>query len=536
MANKRLFNSKNETVTMNEAGGAAYKLTNKQALAQIAVTGCLNNTFYASSRDQLDKVRELANSVDNEFLAKVAIYARKHGFMKDMPALLAAILSAKEKNSNGQRYFPVVFNQVCDNSKMIRNFVQIVRSGETGRKSFGTQPKRLIAKWFNDKPEEVVFRSSIGNNPTIGDVIKMVHPKPKDERREALFGYLTKRDYNADNLPDIVKAYEAFKKDPANAELPNLSFEMLAGLGLSKKQWIEIARKCTWTQARMNLNTFKRHGVLEDKETVRILAERIANPELIERAKAFPYQLMVSYFHAHDMPEKIRKALNEAVEISCNNVPVIEGQVYILPDVSGSMCSPVTGNSGYGYGWGRYGSQTVATCVDVAALMASAIKKRNPEAVIFPFDTRLHIKPNSFYNKSVLENARALAAFGGGGTYCSLPLEHMNKHNMKGSTVIYVSDNQSWVDTTRNGYHAYRLKDGTATLTQWNLFKERNPEAKMVCVDIHPYATTQAQSRSDILNVGGFSDRVFDVISIFLNSKNEEDHFINVIEENVQLG
>lgn len=528
MANKSLFNSKKSNITTNEAGGSAFKFSDKQALAQLAVTSCLNNTFYTSAKDQLNQVKDLAYKVDKEFLAKVAIYSRKHGFMKDMPALLAAILSARERDSNSRRYFPVVFNEVCDNSKMIRNFVQIIRSGETGRRSFGTQPKRLISNWFNDKPEEVVFRSSIGKNPTVGDVIKMVHPKPKDKQREALFGYLTKRDYNVENLPQIVKDYEAFKKDPQNAKLPNLSFEMLAGLGLSQNQWIEIARKCTWTQARMNLNTFKRHGVFEDKETIHVLAKRIANPELIKRVKAFPYQLMVSYFNSNDMPEEIRAALNDAVEISCSNVPVIEGQVYVMPDVSGSMQTLVTG----GYEFGYHDTRSVATCIDVAALMASVILKKNPDAVILPFDTRLHFKSKNFYNNSVLENAKILASFGGGGTYCSLPLEYLNGKKMNGSTVIYVSDNQSW----HIGFGVNYIENNTTnTAKQWNIFKERNPQAKMVCIDIQPYPTSQANSREDTLNVGGFSDRVFDVISIFLNSTGEDDHFVNIIEENVEL-
>ena len=37
----------------------------------------------------------------------------------------------------------------------------------------------------------------------------------------------------------------------------------------------------------------------------------------------------------------------------------------------------------------------------------------------------------------------------------------------------------------------------------------RNPRARLVCIDLQPYATTQAAERDDILNVGGFSDQVF---------------------------
>ena len=75
MANKTLFQSLRgallpKTDAVNEAGGPAYALAPKQALAQYAATGCLNSTFYASANDQLQKVLALANEVDAPFIAK----------------------------------------------------------------------------------------------------------------------------------------------------------------------------------------------------------------------------------------------------------------------------------------------------------------------------------------------------------------------------------------------------------------------------------------------------------------------------------
>jgi 60 kDa SS-A/Ro ribonucleoprotein len=52
----------------------------------------------------------------------------------------------------------------------------------------------------------------------------------------------------------------------------------------------------------------------------------------------------------------------------------------------------------------------------------------------------------------------------------------------------------------------------------------------LVCIDIQPYATTQAQTREDILNIGGFSDQVFDVIADFAAGRLSADHWIGVIE------
>ena len=40
---------------------------------------------------------------------------------------------------------------------------------------------------------------------------------------------------------------------------------------------------------------------------------------------------------------------------------------------------------------------------------------------------------------------------------------------------------------------------------------------KLVCIDIQPYGSTQAPERADILNIGGFSDAVFNVVASYLS-------------------
>ena len=99
MANKSLFASYAgkllpRATKTNRAGAPAYALEPRHQLAQLAVTGTLSGTFYASASSQLADVTELVGKVDPAFIAKAAIYARKKGHMKDMPALLLAALSA----------------------------------------------------------------------------------------------------------------------------------------------------------------------------------------------------------------------------------------------------------------------------------------------------------------------------------------------------------------------------------------------------------------------------------------------------------
>jgi 60 kDa SS-A/Ro ribonucleoprotein len=66
---------------------------------------------------------------------------------------------------------------------------------------------------------------------------------------------------------------------------------------------------------------------------------------------------------------------------------------------------------------------------------------------------------------------------------------------------------------------------------EWTKLKSRNPEAKLVCIDIQPYGTTQAPERDDILNVGGFSDAVFEVMVKFASGRLDPGHWVAEIEK-----
>ena len=52
---------------------------------------------------------------------------------------------------------------------------------------------------------------------------------------------------------------------------------------------------------------------------------------------------------------------------------------------------------------------------------------------------------------------------------------------------------------------------------------------KLVCIDLQPYTTTQAPERSNILNVGGFSDAVFSVVAAFL--ADDSGRFVAKVEK-----
>lgn len=521
MANKVVFGSAARrappVTAVNEAGGVAYALPAKSALAQLASTGCINGTYYADAEAQLATVLDLAaKCADAAYVAKVAVYARQHGRMKDMPALLVGWLACQP--GVPEPVFAKAFDACIDTGKQVANVVQMIRSGTLGRKAIPRPARRAIKRWLARLDAVGTLRASIGySSPSFADVLRMVRPKPATEAHQALYGWLSGRNPkekapSLKALPEDLQYYLEWITAPEKRvrELPNVPWSMLTSHDLSPEQWATIAARASWQTLRMNLNTMLRQKALSMPRTVELIARRLKDPELIAQARPMPYQLLAAYKHvSDDMPRRIVDALHDAMELATKNVPVIEGGVAVFPDCSGSMDSPITGT--------RKGSDSKVLCRDVAGLVAAALVRANPDAIVMPFtDHAMNLKVEP--RDSVMTTTKRIASSCSGGTNCASALALANACSVKARVCIYVSDNESWLEGPPSNL-AQRIVLGsvnksTATMREWIAYKARVPNAVLVNINLQPYPTTQAPPRPDILNVGGFSDAVFELIAL----------------------
>jgi 60 kDa SS-A/Ro ribonucleoprotein len=461
---------------------------------------------------QLDEVNKLVQQVRPEFLARLAVYSRESAYMKDMSAYLLACLLKVDLN-----LFKTVFSRVVDNGKMLRNFVQIIRSGQVGRKSFGSAPKRMIREWLEARPDGKLFNDSVGNDPSLKDVIKMVHPKPTNKTREALYAYLIDKEVkNPEALPKVVRDFETFKKSPkGDRVVPQyVDFQMLTALDLSDTEWKKLSEGMAWHALRMNLNTLERHGVLKDEKYVDAIAAKLTDEKAIKSAKVFPYQLFTAYLNIDsNVPTKLGMALQKAMEVATTNIPKLNCKTIVAVDCSGSMDCAVTGNRG--------SATSKTTCKQVAALIAACILRGSDSVEVMRFTTsaeRVKLNPMD----SVITNAKTIGTICGGTTISS-PVALANSEKLKADLFVIVSDNESWADTKTNGC-------GTELMKQWSHFKSRNPKARLVCIDLAANAHTQAPNAPDRLNIGGFSDACFSTIAAFLES-NDPDFWVKKINQ-----
>ena len=187
MANKTLFASVQgaliaKTDAVNSEGAPAYALCAKEALAQYATTGCFGRTFYTSADMQLDRVLQLCEAAGPEFVARVAIYSRSKAYMRDMPALLCAWLSARDA-----RLHEAVFAQVIDDVANVTQLVQVLRSGIAGGSRWAARPSGWCA-WLAASDEAALFSSSVGRVRRFGHH-KNGSPEARWGSRELLWLY-----------------------------------------------------------------------------------------------------------------------------------------------------------------------------------------------------------------------------------------------------------------------------------------------------------------------------------------------------------
>ncbi len=495
----------------NHEGDVACGCRDEHKFAQLAMTGCLHRTFHADGEAQFDAVQALVSRLDPVFVAQTAVYAKRAGYTKDMPLLIAACLSKIDPT-----VFEVLFPKVVDNGKALRRFVGFMRSGVAGRRSLGSRPKALVQKWLLEASENALLHATVGTDPSLAYVVKMAHPKPTEPWRAAWFAWLLGHPCDMSELPPVTRAFEEFKRRRRlgqDADVPDVPFQMLTGLPLRTQDWSRIAETGGCERVHQGLDTFASHGAFEDDRTVASVSSMLTDAVLVRRARVMPYQILVTTLSLDGrVPEPVSRALEQCLDIVLDLVPRYRGHVFVCPDVSGSMqCRGTRDRESAGVG---------VRCLDVAALVASAVVRKNPEARVLPFDFDV-IDFEIDARATALESARLFASRGGGGTNCSAPLAWINERQLPVDWVVMISDSESWLDATDG--------DDSEAMIQWRLLKSRNPDARLLCIDLMTLSKVHAPERDDIMNVAGFSDDVFRLMADFAAGKTARDRWVKEI-------
>jgi 60 kDa SS-A/Ro ribonucleoprotein len=198
--------------------------------------------------------------------------------------------------------------------------------------------------------------------------------------------------------------------------------------------------------------------------------------------------------------------VEDALEQTLTRVTTGPGDVTVAVDVSGSMSSTVSPRSR-------------VRCVDVGALFGAALTRSNPDARLLTFNT---VARPLACDGPLRQTTHAIRDRLGGGTACAAPLEWLLHRDQRPDLVVLISDSESWYDTS--------VSRQTRATAAWRVLLRRNPDAKLVSLDLQPYRTSQVPEHESILHIGGFSDRLFDVIRRFREHALGPGHWVREIE------
>ena len=85
-------------VTRNHAGAKAYRMTPEMELYTAVVTASLSGKFYETDQARYERIVKLIQTVDPQFVAKLAIYTREKMYLRSIPVVLAIELANRLVN------------------------------------------------------------------------------------------------------------------------------------------------------------------------------------------------------------------------------------------------------------------------------------------------------------------------------------------------------------------------------------------------------------------------------------------------------
>lgn len=473
----RLFSIPAPT-TKNRDGFAAYERPLEEQYLQTLLTNTVGNTFYADKEELLQEAGAIHDAMltkDPAFAARAIVFARNEGFMRLQPIFGLAKLSGVDVG-----LFEAAFPKVVLIPPDLQDFLVILRG--MGRGEGGRAVKRAVSAFLNGISEYwAVKYNGRGRGYSLGDAVRTAHPKPKDEKQEALFAYLVGGACDFLLLPQVA-AFEGFKKASTDEERVRfiregkLPHEVVTGVGkLSETVWKAILHEMPVFALLRHLNALDRAGVLDDERE--FVASRLTDRDALRKSKILPFR----FLGAFEKVEKgwVKDILREAVELTFENLPEIPGKTAVFLDVSGSMAG----------GYLRIGS----------VFGLALYKKTRGNGLFWTFDTEVY-DPRASLHDSILSQAERIGARGG--TDTGAPIRKLRHWGMKVDNIIVITDEQQ-----NTGSPFYR------ELVEYR--RTVNGEVKAFVVDVAPYRSAMVPPEDrNTWYIYGWSDTVLSYIAL----------------------
>lgn len=432
--------------TTTHEGGSGYTRTDKSELFLFAVSDFFSEgSFYEDKTSRNDRVVSLARKVaveDLDWTTRFVRWLRTEANMRTV-SLVIALEGAKG----------LIDAHIPGGRGLVS--AAILRADEPGEalaywtSRYGKNIPKSVKRGIADAAASVYTERSLSKYDTatkgfrFADVIQLTHVVPATPVKASLYKYALDRRYNSGaSVPADLRLLVARQQFLANSGTQirswardgslsariaeaGLTWEVLSSVisgGMDAEAWEAVIPSMGYMALLRNLRNFLNAGVSD--HTLRSVAQRIADPEEVARSRQLPMRFLSAY-RATQNSLVFATALDQALNASLKNVPVLKGRSLILVDRSGSMSWTTSKNSDLNF-------------ADTASIFGSALALRAESADLVQFGTNHRVVIFS-KGDSILPLLKKFSDLGGTNTAKAVRA-NFNNHDR----VIIITDEQVW--------------------------------------------------------------------------------------------
>lgn len=521
----------------NFMGEMAFKMEDKEELISTVMTTFLQGEYYEKEATKIARIQELLKKVDPLFAAKLAIYARNEGNLRSVTHFVAAEIAKYVSGTDwGKRFYNRIVVRPDDMSEIVSAYAHINGMSQKDiskipnamKGGFKTALERLDAYQLDKykmKNREV----------SLIDLIRLFHPKGNQKNAEAF-----KRLVNGESLEGLYETKILEKEMTKAGQLTKGATE--DEKKEAKHEAISEILGNVKGMPIMNLIRNLRNIILCAPDKVEDACAQLRIKDKILKSRLLPFRFATAYAEVEkmtlDKPDtdtaiafesdkakneltkaqfnslkrSVLDALEDAIQYSVGNIPELEGNVAILVDHSGSCRGDAGGSS-------TVSAFSKTSTAMIGNLFGSMMAYRQKNVYIGLFGDKLIDVPMDRSMKMLDFNKMSFDK----GAYCGLGTEtgiydFMRKcvdEKKKVDNVVVFSDCQ--IGSGERGFtpwYGSKLSDRGGHFHElFKEFKKLNPMCNWIVVNLRQSGGTSVFDKSmRILNIAGWSDKIFDVI------------------------
>ena len=533
------YNAKAEGVkptVVNAMGENAYQLSAKEELVSTCMTTFLSGDhYYETEKEVVNRIVNKLNEVDPLFAAKLALYVRNEGNLRSVSHLIAATIAKRASGTEwSKRFYNKIVVRPDDMSEILSAYAvqnkmdlkKIRKIPNAIKKGFKTALERLDAYQI-DK-----YKMN-SRQVKMLDLVNLFHPKGTQRNQQAYHNLV-----NGESLAGLY-ASKVLEKEMTKAGQKTQG-KSVQEKEAAKKEAIENVLSNVKGMPIMNLLRNLRNIILYAPKNVDDACAQLTNETAVLNSRLLPFRFATAYEEIEKMSfsdkksdtsiafeedynnqtitatefaklkEKVLNAIEDALQISCQNIPELEGNTAILIDHSGS----VRGDSG---GSSRVSAFSKTTSAMIGNLFGSMMAYRQKNVYIGLFgDGLIPVKIDrsqrllDFNKKSFDAGAKC-----GPGTEQGIYnfFRQAVREKKKIDNIIVFSDCQIGSSGSTSWYGTRETERSATFQDLIKQFRKINPLCNIIVVDIrHTRGNNVFYKPERVLNIAGWSANIFDVI------------------------